>query len=117
MDIRAEECSSSQKAEYAVSWSEEGPGRESALNSVRLGNCSQHDFRKFHLNTGLAVRGSIGSMFVHIKLYTQSKRPSNCTKTKTFFHLKMEWVSASIGIQTREYTAYYPWISLGNIDR
>ena len=39
---------------------EEGSGRESAPNSVRLINCSQSDFRKFHLNTGLAARGSIG---------------------------------------------------------
>jgi len=29
-------------------------------DSVRLVKCSQRAFRKFHLNTGLAVRGSIG---------------------------------------------------------
>ena len=39
---------------------EEGSGRESAPNSVRLVNCSQCAFWKFHLNTGLAVRGLIG---------------------------------------------------------
>ena len=49
-----------QLAEYAVSWLEEGSGRKSAPNSVRLVKCSQHAFRNFHLNTGLAVRGSIG---------------------------------------------------------
>ena len=59
-DFRAEHWSSWQKAEYAVSRLEEGSGRESAPNSVRLVNCSQRALRKFHLNTGLAVRGSIG---------------------------------------------------------
>ena len=39
---------------------EEGSGRESAPNSVKLVKCSQRAFRKFHRNTGLAVRGSIG---------------------------------------------------------
>ena len=60
IDFRAEECSSWQKPEYAVSWFEEGPGRRSAPISVRLVKCSQHAFRNFHLNTGLAVRGQIG---------------------------------------------------------
>jgi len=49
-----------QLAEYAESRLEEGSGRESAPKSVRLVNCSQRAFRKLHLNTGLAVRGSIG---------------------------------------------------------
>jgi len=39
---------------------EEGFGRESAPDLVRWINCSQRAFRKFHLYTGLAVRGSIG---------------------------------------------------------
>jgi len=43
-----------------VSRLEEGSRRESTPNSARLVNCSQRAFRKFHLNTGLAVRGSIG---------------------------------------------------------
>ena len=58
-DFRAEECISWQKAEYAVS-TLEGSGRESAANSVRLANCSQPAFRKFHLNADLAVRGPVG---------------------------------------------------------
>ena len=39
---------------------EERSGRESAPNLVRLINCSQRAFQKYHINMGLAARGSIG---------------------------------------------------------
>jgi len=43
-----------------VSRLEEASGRASTTDSIRLVNCSQQAFRKFHLNTGLVVRGWIG---------------------------------------------------------
>jgi len=46
-------------SKYTTSRMEEGSGRESVTQSG-LVNCSQRAFRKFHLNTGLEVRGSTG---------------------------------------------------------